>query len=108
MDESFYVTKILFDLMKFLAIFSIFILFAIASGVVTTSAFAQTVSAPVGSAVPGCEETDECFIPSEITVDIGATVTWSNDDNAAHTVTSGSAADGPDGKNNKKFKETSL
>jgi len=64
---------------------------------IAPSAFAQTVSAPVGSGVPGCEDTDECFIPSTITVDVGATVTWSNDDTAAHTVTSGSAADGPDG-----------
>ncbi len=55
------------------------------------------VTIPTGTAVPGCEDTNDCFIPSEITVDIGATVTWSNDDTAAHTVTSGSAVDGPDG-----------
>ena len=61
------------------------------------TAFAQTVSMPTGSSVPGCEQTNECFTPSEITVNVGATVTWSNDDTAAHTVTSGSAADGPDG-----------
>ena len=30
-------------------------------------------------------------------VDVGGEVTWTNDDTAAHTVTSGSAADGPDG-----------
>jgi len=75
------------------------LLAVLAVGVLSTiapSAFAQTVSAPVGSALPGCEDTDECFIPSTITVDVGATVTWSNDDTAAHTVTSGSAADGPD------------
>jgi len=76
----------------FLAVLSIGVLSTIAP-----AAFAQTVSAPVGSAVPGCEETDECFLPPTITVDVGATVTWTNDDNAAHTVTSGSAADGPDG-----------
>jgi len=76
------------------------LLAVLAVGVLSTiapSAFAQTVSAPVGSALPGCEDTDECFIPSTITVDVGTTVTWSNDDTAAHTVTSGSAADGPDG-----------
>jgi len=76
----------------FLAVLAVGVLSTIAP-----SAFAQTVSAPVGSAVPGCEETDECFIPSTITVGVGDTVTWSNDDNAAHTVTSGSAAEGPDG-----------
>ena len=55
------------------------------------------VSVPQGTSVPGCETTNECFIPYEITVDVGDEVTWSNDDSAAHTVTSGSAADGPSG-----------
>ncbi|MGI0004010.1 MAG: cupredoxin domain-containing protein, partial [Candidatus Nitrosotenuis sp.] len=56
------------------------------------------VSAPSGSSTPGCEETDECFIPSTVEIGVGGTVTWTNDDTAAHTVTSGSiAADGPDG-----------
>ena len=47
--------------------------------------------------MPGCEETNECYVPYEVTIDVGGEVTWSNDDTAAHTVTSGSAADGPDG-----------
>ncbi len=68
----------------FLAILSIGVLSTIAP-----SAFAQTVSAPAGSSVLGCEDTNECFIPYEIRVDVGATVTWINEDTAAHTVTSG-------------------
>ena len=56
-----------------------------------------TVTNPVGTSVPGCEETDECFIPSTITIKIGDTVSWANDDTAAHTVTSGHPASGPDG-----------
>lgn len=64
----------------------------------TQYAFAQTVSAPAGSALPGCEQTDQCFIPSTILVVVGDTVTWVNDDTAAHTVTSGTNPDGPDGK----------
>ncbi len=87
--------------MKTIAIGSIFVLFAIVAGIATPSAFADhteaTVSAPAGSSVPGCEETDECFSPSTVTIDVGGVVTWSNDDTAAHTVTSGSAADGPEG-----------
>ena len=55
------------------------------------------ISLPTGTSVPGCEETNECYIPHEVTVDVGSTVTWSNDDTAAHTVTSGTASDGPDG-----------
>lgn len=52
------------------------------------------VSIPPGSAVPGCENTNECYLPYEINVAIGATVSWSNDDSAAHTVTSGTVTAG--------------
>jgi len=85
--------------MKTHAISSFFVLFAIVAGIAAApAAFADvTVSAPAGSSVPGCEETNECFIDADISIDVGDTVTWSNDDTAAHTVTSGSAADGPDG-----------
>jgi len=55
------------------------------------------VSMPTGTSVPGCEETNECFIPATVSINAGDTVSWSNDDTAAHTVTSGSAADGPSG-----------
>ena len=67
----------------------------------TTMPFASadqvTVSLPSGSSVPGCEETQECYIPYRVTVNPGDEVVWSNDDTAAHTVTSGTAADGADG-----------
>jgi len=55
------------------------------------------VDIPVGTAVPGCEETDECFAPPHITINAGDTVEWVNIDTAAHTVTGGSPADGPSG-----------
>ena len=38
---------------------------------------------------PGCEETDECYIPSKITIKAGETVVWENGDVAFHSVTSG-------------------
>ena len=56
-----------------------------------------TVSMPTGTSVPGCEETDSCFIPSSLTINVGDTISWSNDDTAAHTVTSGSPAGVSDG-----------
>jgi plastocyanin len=59
--------------------------------------FTGTISVPSGSSTPGCEEINECFIPAEVTVHVDDTVTWSNDDSAAHTVTSGSPTGGPDG-----------
>ncbi|NIM26176.1 MAG: copper-binding protein [Nitrososphaeria archaeon] len=55
------------------------------------------VDIPAGTAVPGCEETDECYIPASVTINAGDTVTWINLDTAAHTVTGGSPAEGPSG-----------
>ena len=55
------------------------------------------VNIPTGSSILGCEETMKCFIPSSVTVAVGGTVTWFNGDTAAHTVTSGTTTDGPDG-----------
>ena len=51
--------------------------------------FSGTISLPAGSSAPGCDETNECFIPANVSINVGETVTWSNDDSAAHTVTSG-------------------
>jgi len=59
--------------------------------------FNGVISLPEGSGVPGCDETNECYIPFNVTVSAGEEITWSNDDSAAHTVTSGTPADGPDG-----------
>jgi len=55
------------------------------------------VEIPIGTAVPGCEETNECWSPADITINAGDEVHWMNVDTAAHTVTSGSPADGPSG-----------
>jgi len=54
-----------------------------------TSSMALTISIPEGVGAPGCEITHECYLPHEVTVAVGATVTWVNNDLAAHTVTSG-------------------
>ncbi|MHA7646947.1 cupredoxin domain-containing protein [Nitrosopumilus sp. S4] len=55
------------------------------------------VDIPVGTSVPGCEETNACYAPADITIKAGDTVEWVNVDTAAHTVTGGSPADGPSG-----------
>ncbi len=57
----------------------------------------HTVEMPVGTSVPGCEETNACYLPADITINAGDTVEWINVDTAAHTVTGGSPADGPSG-----------
>jgi plastocyanin len=55
------------------------------------------VEIPLGTSVPGCEETNECWLPADISINVGDTVHWMNVDTAAHTVTGGSPADGPSG-----------
>ncbi len=55
------------------------------------------VSLPSGSSVPGCEEILECYVPTSVSINTGDTISWSNDDTAAHTVTSGTPVGGPDG-----------
>ncbi len=88
--------------MKITALTSLFVLLSVVSMVaIAPSAFADHTSATVtnalGSSTPGCEDTNSCFDPNPVTIAMGGTVTWENVDNAAHTVTSGSPADGPDG-----------
>ena len=82
--------------MKTIAIGSFLVLFALVATFSAPTAFAEmtaSVSIPAGSSVPGCEETNECWIPNEVKVDVGGEVTWTVDDSAAHTVTSGTPAD---------------
>ena len=83
-------SKTTFSLLVFLSV-------AIIMGMQPAFAENVSVSVPQGTSVPGCEATNECFIPFETTINVGDEVTWSNDDTAAHTVTAGSAADGPSG-----------
>ena len=61
----------------------------------TTTTAANTVENAEGSSSPGCEP--NCFIPATITINPGESVTFNNNDNAAHTSTSGTGADGPSG-----------
>jgi len=82
---------------------TIFVFLAVMAGVITTPAFADhmtaTVSIPVGSGASAdapCVAENTCFNPAEVTVDVSGEVTWSNDDNAAHTVTSGDLSADPD------------
>ncbi len=54
------------------------------------------VSIPANVSSPGCESTNECYIPYSLEIVAGDTVSWSNNDIGAHTVTS-TNSDGPDG-----------
>ena len=55
------------------------------------------VETAMGSGAPGCEASNACYLPADITISTGDTVQWNNVDNAAHTVSGGSPADGPSG-----------
>ena len=57
----------------------------------------HTVSIPQGVSSPGCETTDTCYLPYSLEINVGDTVMWSNDDTAAHTVSSGDPTEGLDG-----------
>lgn len=74
--------------MNLLAAVSFFALLAAAPAVFADGT-SVTVTIPAGTGVPGCEETDECFVPSVVSVDVGGTVTWVNEDNVIHTVYAG-------------------
>jgi len=89
--------KKLYTLFGLLAIFSLIVVAPSAFAEHGEGGMAATVTNAPGSSTPGCEATDDCFMPSTVVIALGGTVTWENTDNAAHTATSGSATDGPDG-----------
>nr|AIF14351.1 blue (type1) copper domain-containing protein [uncultured marine thaumarchaeote KM3_67_A06] len=82
---------------KQIIISSLLVVFAIGLFAVPQAFADATVTNAAGSATPGCEETDECFIPHTVTIGVGETVTWENTDTAAHTATGGNPSDGPSG-----------
>ena len=51
--------------------------------------FAETaITIPNEAAEPRCADDGSCFLPSQVTVGVGETLTWSNDSSVIHTVTS--------------------
>jgi len=69
-------------------------------GVMVPNVFAEStysVDMAMGSGAPGCETSNACYLPADITISTGDTVQWNNVDTAAHTVSGGSPADGPSG-----------
>ena len=72
---------------------------AAAKAAAKAAAVPQThiVETAMGSGAPGCETSNACYLPADITISTGDTVQWDNVDTAAHTVSGGSPADGPSG-----------
>ncbi len=66
--------------------------------IASQDAFAETeVTIPNEAADISCAESGSCFLPNEVTIGVGESVTWHNDSFAIHTVTSGNFEVGPDG-----------
>ena len=65
--------------------------------VMPTAENTSTILMGSGTSTPGCEESYSCFLPTVAIVPQYTTVTWENVDNAAHTSTAGTPADGPSG-----------
>jgi len=59
---------------------------------------AFTVIIPFGTTTPGCHVDNTCHEPTILSIDLLDDVLWINDDNAAHTITSGSPTFGPTGE----------
>jgi len=72
---------------------------AAAKAAAEAAAVPQThiVETAMGSGAPGCETSNACYLPQDITISTGDTVQWDNVDTAAHTVSGGSPANGPSG-----------
>lgn len=82
--------------------YSLFVLLTVFSIIaITPSAFADhskvDINMAVGSSTPGCETNNMCYIPYNVALDVGGEVVWYNGDTTAHTVSSGTPAEGLDG-----------
>jgi predicted secreted protein with PEFG-CTERM motif len=80
---------------------SLFVLLTVFSIIVITpSAFADhskvDINMVVGSSTPGCETNNMCYMPYNVALDIGGEAMWHNVDTMAHTVSSGTPAEGLD------------
>jgi len=81
--------------------YSLFVLLTVFSIIVITpSAFADhskvDINMVVGSSTPGCETNNMCYMPYNAALDVGGEAMWHNVDTAAHTVSSGTPAEGLD------------
>ena len=62
----------------------------------TLPVFADGIAITSSASNPECAESNTCFSFFEVKAGIGQEITWTNNDAAAHTITSGPVDDGPD------------
>jgi len=83
------------------SVYSLFVLLTVFSIIaITPSAFADhskvDINMAVGSSTPGCETNNMCYMPYNAALDVGGEAMWHNVDTMAHTVSSGTPAEGLD------------
>jgi len=81
--------------------YSLFVLLTVFSIIaIAPSAFADhskvDINMAVGSSTPGCETNNMCYMPYNAALDVGGEAMWHNVDTMAHTVSSGTPAEGLD------------
>lgn len=83
-----------FTIVLFICAFAVMVM-----ATVSPSAFAAgvMVHSQPGTSIPGCENTNMCFMPYQASIPVGATIVFMNIDNAAHTFTSGTPQAGSSG-----------
>jgi MoxR-like ATPase/plastocyanin len=57
----------------------------------------KVISISKGSSKPGCEETNSCYSPNVIKIKAGDVITWENDDDSSHIISSGTPSTGSSG-----------
>ena len=86
-------TKILFGLSAGIILITIAILLQLNNQEIQPEKLSAVIEAdvimPTKVSRPGCEENNSCYIPTIFTIKKGQQVTWSNEDVAFHSVTSG-------------------
>lgn len=68
---------------------SIIILIVILVPILESSSKQITIQLPSGDHVRGLKSVIEWYVPTNLDVDLGDTITWVNDDISGHTITSG-------------------
>jgi len=64
----------------------------------SSAPYGTDITIPRDTGSQGCENSNSCYSPYKLTIDEGETISWYNADAAAHTVTSGTPENGPDGE----------
>ena len=74
--------------MKALAMVAVFAILAGGGGALAQPAFADhsesIVDIPTGSGA--CIDTNECYVPTDVRIDVGGEITWINNDIVSHSI----------------------